>query len=906
MIGFLSSISFIYPWILSGLLFLPALWYLLKVTPPAPKHIFFPAARFLFGLRHEDQTSSKTPWWILLIRLLAAAFLIIALAKPVLNISTELPGKDTLRLVIDNGWESAQLWDMQIDAASNLLEQASRERREVYILTTAPEPGKADPFYQGPITASEASAILRGLTPYPWPSEYKKSAALIKDKTATKKGIFSVWLSTGIDGDGHKLLSNALQNAGGLKFIEPEENNLPLLLSLKQGAANELTVRVSAPRTIENGLPVLIETQSASGKLIDVQRETLSSAELPLRVALDIPPSLRNQIGKISLSGRKGAGALILLDNQNKRKLVSILAPEGQAETAPFIEDSYYLIRALEPYADIEIGGLDKIIKAEPSVIILPDIGALNLDELTKLEKWVKNGGLLLRFAGPNMTQGESFLTPVPLLQGGRALDGSLTWEEPIRIAPFDEQSPFYGLSVDEEITVKRQLLAAPDADSAEKTWATLEDGTPLITAAPLGNGLLTLIHTTATPDWSDLPLSGLYVQLLRRIVNLSPGSIHEASSTGTLKPQLMLNGMGEQTQPESYVIPIKPDQFDTLIPSSSHPPGIYGRTGYQRALNIGDNLIEIKALKPLPLSVQRRFYDGQKETDLMPFLFVLSFCLFLADWMIMLFFQLKGRFLLKPYHAAFLIFMLITPAEKALAEEKHYADDLYLAYIKSASSEVNQIANDGLTALASILSMRTSVEPAGVIGLNPEVDELSFFPFIYWPISSNEKPLSDKAVKKVQYYIDHGGTILFDTRDRLSTPKSIIGAAGGVNQKALQRTVGALNIPPLVPMNEEHVLLKTFYLLPIAFPGKFQGGTVWVTENSMDGRDAVSSVIIGGHDWASAWSAGAGNSSLLSGGPRHQEMAVRTGVNLMMYALTGNYKADQVHLPHILERLGQ
>ena len=36
------------------------------------------------------------------------------------------------------------------------------------------------------------------------------------------------------------------------------------------------------------------------------------------------------------------------------------------------------------------------------------------------------------------------------------------------------------------------------------------------------------------------------------------------------------------------------------------------------------------------------------------------------------------------------------------------------------------------------------------------------------------------------------------------------------------------------------------------------------------------------------------------------REMACRFGVNLVMYALTGNYKADQVHVPAILERLGR
>src|SRR5690606_30673826 len=122
------------------------------------------------------------------------------------------------------------------------------------------------------------------------------------------------------------------------------------------------------------------------------------------------------------------------------------------------------------------------------------------------LEKWVREGGLLLRFAGPNMTraQGETYLTPVPLRKGGRALDGSLTWEEPQKLRPFPEHSPFYGMPIPDEVTVSRQVLAEPVENIDELSWARLEDGTPLITAAPLDQGMLVLVHTTASPEWSE------------------------------------------------------------------------------------------------------------------------------------------------------------------------------------------------------------------------------------------------------------------------------------------------------------------------------------------------------------------------------------------------------------------
>jgi len=92
-------------------------------------------------------------------------------------------------------------------------------------------------------------------------------------------------------------------------------------------------------------------------------------------------------------------------------------------------------------------------------------------------------------------------------------------------------------------------------------------------------------------------------------------------------------------------------------------------------------------------------------------------------------------------------------------------------------------------------------------------------------------------------------------------------------------------------------------------FPGRFAGGTLWI--ESAEGRvnDGVSSVIIGANDWAGAWAIDEQGRPLfpaVPGGERQREMAFRFGVNLVMYALTGNYKTDQVHVPYILERLGQ
>ncbi len=114
--------------------------------------------------------------------------------------------------------------------------------------------------------------------------------------------------------------------------------------------------------------------------------------------------------------------------------------------------------------------------------------------------------------------------------------------------------------------------------------------------------------------------------------------------------------------------------------------------------------------------------------------------------------------------------------------------------------------------------------------------------------------------------------------------------------------------MPPLVPVPPDHVLTKSFYLLH-DFPGRWNSGTLWVEPVEDRVNDGVSSVIVGGNDWAGAWAVdGQGRSAyaIVPGGEPQREMAMRFGVNLVMYVLTGNYKSDLVHVPAILERLGQ
>src|SRR5687768_11310097 len=162
----------------------------------------------------------------------------------------------------------------------------------------------------------------------------------------------------------------------------------------------------------------------------------------------------------------------------------------------------------------------------------------------------------------PYTTLFRSDLIPVKLRRGGRTLGGSLSWEQPQQLAAFARESPFNGMAVPNDVTVTRQVLAEPDSGLTERTWATLADGTPLVTAGRRGKGVIVLFHVTADTRWSDLPLSGAFVDMLKRIVALAGSSanaekVDAQAVRETIPPNRVLDGFGVFTPPPSTARPV-------------------------------------------------------------------------------------------------------------------------------------------------------------------------------------------------------------------------------------------------------------------------------------------------------------------------------------------------------------
>jgi hypothetical protein len=302
----------------------------------------------------------------------------------------------------------------------------------------------------------------------------------------------------------------------------------------------------------------------------------------------------------------------------------------------------------------------------------------------------------------------------------------------------------------------------------------------------------------------------------------------------------------------------------------------------------------------------------GSAEVDLMPWLLLAALLLALADTAIGL--QLRGL-LIRPRRAAPVaaaLLLLLTPepvpAQSQQSDEAIVAatSETRLAYVLTGLAEVDEISDAGLQGLSLILNRRTAIEAGEPRAVDLAVDDLNLFPLLYWPVPSDHPQLGAGVAERLDAYLRQGGMILFDTGD---AEVMIPGQAGpGPGERRLRQLLGGLNLPMLEPVPEDHTLTRSFYLLQ-DFPGRWTGQTVWVDHAEPSVNDGVSSLVIGGHGWAGAWAIdeyGLAMYPVMPGGERQRELARRFGVNLVMYALTGNYKTDQVHIPALLERLGQ
>ena len=930
-----GAIAFLNPWLLAALATLPVLWWLLRAIPPSPKRLAFPGVRLLLGLEDPERTPDRTPWWLLLLRCLVAAAAITAFAQPILNPRAQLAGSGPLLLLMDGGWASAADWEARRQRALDVLDQAERAGRPVLFASVAQPP--AGGLVQKP--AAEWRGEVEALRPAPWAPD---RAAFAEGLGAAGTAAFAetVWLTDGLAHDGDETLASALADVGPLAVIGPETLAVALRApDLVDGALGVAVLRADAAAPASY-------TATASGTLdggalrrLGQARADLAAEETEGRATFDLPLELRNRVERVVLSGPETAGAIVLADDGVRRRRAGLVAGGDESAGQQLVSELHYLRTALRDRAEVFEGELAEMLDANPDVLFLADLGRFTGAEAEALVEWVESGGLLVRFAGPRLARGTDALSgaadddpllPVRLRAGGRAVGGAMAWAQPQRVRPFPEISPFFGLPVADEVQVTRQILAQLGPDLPNRTWAALADGTPLVTAQAMGAGQVVLFHVTANAEWSSLPLSGLFVDMVGRLLQIAGGTggvTDRAALEGAVaRPLMLIDGFGRLADAVSVAgVPVA---RLAEAPGPDAPPGLYAAGETVLAYNLLGPDATLAPAPPPPAAAQRERLGGSGETPLAPWLLGLALLLLAIDTVATL--ALSGRLPSpRPRRGATAAAMLLAlaavlppppsaaqPVDDTVALRATL--DTVLAYVITGDETVDRLSAAGLDGLGRVLNARTAIEPAAPIGVNIETDEIAFFPVLYWPITPRQETPSDAAIARLNTYLRTGGMIIFDTRDRHLE----IGRGPTPNAEALRRIAGRLDLPALEPVPPDHVLTRTFFLLD-SFPGRYTGGRVWVEATPpadpdappgeaelRNANDGVSPVIVGNADWAAAWAVDASGAHLapLAGGEgwRQREMAYRFGVNAVMYALTGNYKSDQVHVPALLERLGQ
>jgi hypothetical protein len=941
-------LGFAQPLVLLGLLGLPVLWWLLRLMPPRPRRVAFPPTRLLFDIKPKEDTPARTPWWLTLLRLLLAALVFLAAAGPLWNPPVaSTAGAAPIALLIDDGFGAAASWDARLRAADDIVARAEAGNRGVAIVPL----GEAtrDISLQPPTAARVRLAQLK---PVPHAVERTDALPAISRLLAATPDMEVVWLSDGVDlGRGSAFVSGLARITEG-RSVSVVTGGLPTAHALAgaDNAAGALTVKVLRATTAgsEDGI---IRALDLKGLPLGETRFAFKEGEREAEAEINLPVEIRNDIARLEIPAEHSAGAVQLLDKRWRRRTVGI-ASGSTADTAqPLLASTYYLTRALNPFADVRtadtvapVEAIRRFIDQHVPMIMLADVGNISGEAHDRLAAWVEDGGMLVRFAGPRLAASDDDLVPVKLRRGGRTLGGSLSWEKPQALNGFSREGPFGTMTVPNDVTVTRQVLAEPEAGLADRTWATLADGTPLVTAAKRGKGMIVLFHVTADTRWSNLPLSGTFVDMLRHLVGMAETTTSNdvqaqaENAREVVPPTRILDGFGAFGPPTPTSRPV-PVGYVTRA-TADHPPGFYGPPEGLLAVNTLAPADRLSAVDYTPLNVRVEAYQVGEPQDLRGPVLLAALGLLALDALVVFLLagglaqamRRKSRRATVALLAVGLLTATLLSATSAFAQSSTSSDTpanpdfaekattaTHLAYVVTGDAEVDAISKAGLQGLTLFLAQRTALEPGDPMGLDIARDELAFFPLIYWPVSPNAAKPSPAALARIDAYMKNGGTVLFDTRDAVTAPPGPGGANRTPGMLALRNILSSLDIPELEPVPRDHVLTKTFYLLR-DFPGRFDTGQLWVealpSANDDDDSkrparagDGVSSILITSNDMAGAWAMRSDGQAMLpmvAGEPRQREFAFRAGVNIVMYTLTGNYKADQVHVPALLERLGQ
>lgn len=851
------------PQILGAVVFLPIIFWISSLIAPPPKHIEFAPIFILKRIKAVPPSVQKPPIWLVVIRVLSLLFLILAIADfRIVPKSALGENIKNIEIFIEDTFVQNQNFAERIKPLVTFLEANPSAKASVYFINESKS---------SLINANNIDAIKTLSTANMSAGENNYGDVIKANYPTQKSTVF--YISDGIKNPGqaefNKFLSQ--RTKGTIRQLPNPNAKLILDLRIVENTAQIAIFNPSKEKTLINAF-------SSDGNIIGSTIISNSSG------IINLPAQTRPAY--FAIKDQNHAGGVFLTNYFGAKPLIGIVSENVQS--AELNSDSHFIKAAAALENPIIVGELSNIVSKSPDIIVLGDRPGFSPSEINELKTFAKKGGTIIRFLGPKSlaNPNDEILTGI-IKSPEHNLFGQIN-PTPINIMPFEKGTIFEGLQIPADAKIEKSILFEK-ANTNTKVLAKLSDGAPLISEMPYFEGKLYVIHTSASPLWSNLGIGPLQFEILGRIFNAVSLKNYEVKQDSGGKV-LLLHGIENDGKIKSLNPPKQIDEMPAKA-NNVNPPGIYWNN-QNTALNITNN----RVFEPATYPNQFQTFADIKASFRFHGLFLgLSLFLLIFENIVRLSKGFKIRFAPRTSIVFALICILFAPLA-AKAEGKK--DSIKLSYLVTGDIKTDTKASVALKGLAKTLENRTNIEPSGVIGLNADAPEILKQPILYWLLPPNSKSLNAKEVDNLNKFMRNGGVIFIDTQGK--------GQIQAQAQANLRRALNGLVIPQLETVPENHVLRKSFYVLQ-GFPGFYQNAEIWVETAKSAGTnsfDGVSPIIIGDGDWASIWALAANYS--ISPFDYPKEVPLRVGVNIFLYALTGQYKNDQLHIDAILKRLSK
>ncbi|MDC3091076.1 DUF4159 domain-containing protein [Rickettsiales bacterium] len=899
-----NSITITYPYAFLIFIFFPVFWKILRTLPLSPKLIKFPAIKIIANEQSIDQSPAKLSYPIVLLRLLILTFIIFAISQPIINKQDSSP-KNYL-IILDNSWISSTTWNKKIEDIKNLISTNESIKNKYSIITTT-EYDKNKVFKLFNKNSDEIKKILFSLKPLSWNPNYD----LIRNELIGLDEKFDsiYWFTEKVV---NKQKISLIENIGerNLKVVASSETLIPPILKLRKRGDEEYEFEITHPLNIfSKGTIDCYDLKKRLLYRIDYESESKKNEDKFItKVKATIPISIKNKIGFFQMSNQKSPVSVVLLSESNRKKNIGITRYGNQGIQSEFAGGNYYVKKALEKNYNIWEGSLEKLLNEEIQIIFIDDLYTVKSNLESKLLTWISNGGTLIKFGGEKLANdisNESFNTINDYLSlTGEIVDlnNKLSIKKTMKVSEIESLSPFYGLEISNEVEVKKYLQTRSNLSKDElDIWMKLENGTPLVSSFPYSKGRLIFFHLPLNNSWSNFSLSYSFLDILERIVGQTKGI--NSKKDRFLKPYLTLGGFGDLQKPSSQNLSLKNFNENKEIKINYfHPPGLYKDSDGIISLNMSNHLDQTFKLYKFDDNYISEIIDTDKSKSLMPILLMISILLFMIETFITLFQRQLIIFDKKLLLRRFIFLFIIIYSNFSIAATDKYIPEYMenrIGYILSGNEQIDNLSENGLNVISRFVSAKTASIFDTPKSIALDKDNLYFYPLIYWPIISNLNEIKVEEKKKIESFIEDGGLLLIDCNIEKS---SLEFSMCFRNIEFFFRT---MQISKFTLLNNKNPISKSFYLLN-SFPGR-RNNDVYVAYNNSKSTDNAASIILGDNYWAEAWAKDEQNRyifPLLENMENQRLLSLRFGLNLIIYALTGNYKTDQVHIPEILKRM--